>query len=83
MPYAYNNLHTVNNRPFTKADFELADQMSSYWSNFAKTGNPNGAALLNWPVYTKETKQIIQLDTKSQVVRLPTEQKLNVLSKIL
>ena len=83
VPYAYNNLHTVNNRPFTKADFELADQMSSYWSNFAKTGNPNGAALLNWPVYTKETKQIIQLDTKSQVVRLPTEQKLNVLSKIL
>ncbi len=83
VPYAYNNLHTVNNRPFTKADFELADQMSSYWSNFAKTGNPNGAALLNWPVYTKESKQIIQLDTKSQVVRLPTEQKLNVLSKIL
>ena len=83
VPYAYNNLHTVNNRPFTKADFELADQMSSYWSNFAKTGNPNGAALLNWPVYTKETKQIIQLDTMSQVVRLPTEQKLNVLSKIL
>lgn len=83
VPYAYNNLHTVNNRPFTKADFELADQMSSYWSNFAKTGNPNGAALLNWPAYTKETKQIIQLDTKTQVVRLPTEQKLNTLSKIL
>ena len=83
VPYAYNNLHTVNNRPFTNADFELADQMSSYWSNFAKTGNPNGAVLLNWPAYTKETKQIIQLDTKSQVVRLPTEQKLNTLSKIL
>ncbi len=83
VPYAYNNLHTVINRPFTNADFELADQMSSYWSNFAKTGNPNGAVLLNWPAYTKETKQIIQLDTKSQVVRLPTEQKLNTLSKIL
>ena len=83
VPYAYNNLHTVKNRPFTKADFELADQMSSYWSNFAKTGNPNGSTLINWPAYTKEAKQIIQLDTKSQVVRLPTEQKLNVLSKIL
>jgi para-nitrobenzyl esterase len=82
VPYAYNNLHTVN-RPFTKADFELADQMSSYWSNFAKTGNPNSGGLLNWPIYTKATKQIIQFDTKSQVVRLPTEQKLNTLSKIL
>jgi para-nitrobenzyl esterase len=82
VPYAYNNLHKVN-RTFIKADFELADQMSNYWSNFAKTGNPNGAGLLNWPTYTKETKLIIQLDTKSQVVQLPTEQKLNLLSTIL
>ena len=83
VPYAYNNLHTVKNRPFTKADFELADQMSSYWSNFAKTGNPNGIGLNNWPAYQMQTKQIIKLDTKSEVVKLPTETKLAVLSKIL
>jgi para-nitrobenzyl esterase len=83
VPYAYNNLQTVHNRPFTKADFELADQMSSYWVNFAKTGNPNGIGLIHWPAYEKQTKLIIQLDIKSEVVKLPTETKLEVLSKIM
>ena len=23
-----------------------------YWANFAKTGNPNGGGLANWPAYT-------------------------------
>lgn len=83
VPYAYNNLHTVKNRPFTKADFDLADQMSSYWVNFAKTGNPNGAGLVNWPAYEKQSKRVIQLDTKIEVVKLPTESKLEVLTKLL
>jgi para-nitrobenzyl esterase len=83
VPYAYNNLHTVNNRPFTKADYDLADQMSSYWVNFVKTGNPNSTGLIQWPTYKKETKQIIQLDAKTNVVKLPTESKLALLAKIL
>jgi len=26
--------------------------MSSYWVNFAKSGNPNGPGLLTWPAFT-------------------------------
>jgi len=32
-------------------DIALTDKMTSYWTNFAKTANPNGAGLEVWPEY--------------------------------
>jgi para-nitrobenzyl esterase len=31
------------------------DKMGSYWTNFAKTGNPNGAGLGVWPMYMRKS----------------------------
>lgn len=34
--------------PFTRADRELGNLVRSYWTNFAKTGDPNGQGLPHW-----------------------------------
>lgn len=45
---------------WTPADTALASTLSSYWINFAATGNPNGAGLPTWPAYS-ETADVVML----------------------
>jgi len=43
---------------FADTDIQLSDLMESYWTNFAKTGNPNSAGLPDWPQFGVERKYI-------------------------
>ncbi len=45
--------HLDNSRQWTDADRHVADTMSSYWVNFATTGDPNGKGLEKWATYTE------------------------------
>lgn len=51
-------------RPMTDADRALSARMVSYWTNFARTGNPNGEALPEWKQCTKAEPFIQKLDVE-------------------
>lgn len=60
VPYVFDTLYAVNH-PFTDVDQSVSDQMSSYWTNFAKTGNPNGMGLANWPEFNADSRTVMEL----------------------
>jgi para-nitrobenzyl esterase len=63
--YAFNN---VGSRPWaTDVDRRLADQMSSYWVNFATTGDPNGKGLPKWTPYDLNAEPYLELGDMVQV----------------
>jgi para-nitrobenzyl esterase len=41
-----------------RQDLQLAEQIPAYWTNFAKTGNPNAEGLPTWPAYNR-TQQVM------------------------
>ena len=47
VPYVFNSLHR-SNRPWQPADRAIAETMSSYWTSFVTSGDPNGPGLVRW-----------------------------------
>lgn len=46
---------------WSKADRRVAEEMSSYWVNFAKTGNPNGRGLPQWPAFANADSKVLYI----------------------
>lgn len=61
VPYALHTLHTWK-RNWQPTDKTIEDALSSYWVNFAKTGNPNGDNLPIWKTYDKQSGNIMVID---------------------
>ncbi len=54
------------NLPWRPEDKALSDLMSTYWSNFAKNGDPNGTGLPGWPAYNNQGRySVMHLDANS------------------
>ena len=62
MIYAYGNIKYENRSyRYDKTDLALADKMLSYWSNFAKCGDPNGENLPTWSTYSTGDTTLMEL----------------------
>ena len=59
LPYVFNTHDAW--LPTKEIDVVLTDDIQKYWINFSKYGDPNGATLLQWPRYDKETRSVLYI----------------------
>lgn len=68
--YALDNL-CVRDWPWQETDRRLSDTMATYWVNFARTGDPNGAGLPTWPAFSDDASMIMELGENIGPMREP------------
>ncbi len=72
MIYCYGN---VKKSPYyyryNESDLKLSEIMLTYWTNFAKNGNPNSEGLQNWPLFSYENPDIIELGNNVGPIKDP------------
>ena len=52
-------------------DYAMSELMSSYFVNFARTGDPNGPGLPKWPAFTESSQTVMHFDAKSSARPVP------------
>lgn len=76
MWFAYDSLARCD-RPFTGKHYDLARQISSYWTNFVRTGDSNGKDTLGfdlprWEPFTKENEFLMYFTGSPAKQRIST-----------
>ena len=74
--YALNNLGTWK-LPWEPVDRKLAGIMSTFWVNFAKTGDPNGKELPVWPAFDPKNEQSMHFAETTAAIPTPLKPELD------
>ena len=76
MVYAYGNLD-FHPGMYDEDDYKLSEIMQTYWTNFAKTGDPNKGSedtnitLPNWPRWSSSEDKLLKLDNEVTIIDNP------------
>lgn len=65
VPYIFQTLRLLH-RPWKPVDSRISRIMSSYWTNFAKTGDPNGPGLPHWPEFNANRHMTMGLGARME-----------------
>jgi para-nitrobenzyl esterase len=73
--YVFQNFRSPGGTPSSK-DLALSDLIRSFWINFARTGDPNGSGLPQWPAFTENDQKVMFFDTTASAKPIPNLEKL-------
>jgi para-nitrobenzyl esterase len=70
IPYVFNTFQTRLWKwlPFTSTDQKLSRIMETYWTNFAKSGDPNGAGLPSWMAWRADEESYMEFSQTGDAV---------------
>jgi len=73
LPYVFNSFRDRDWRwlPFTAADERLASLIETYWTNFAKSGDPNSPGAPHWPGWEKGGDNYLEFAANGAAVAQP------------
>ncbi len=83
IPYVFQHLNASNpmmgNRQITKADEDISEAMATYWTNFAKYGDPNGKGVPEWPAFSDANPVVMYFSQTPHTGPVPSAESLRVL----
>jgi para-nitrobenzyl esterase len=78
--YVFMNLDKSNPQT-TKSDLEISEAMGTYWTNFAKYGDPNGKEVPEWPAFSDSNPVVMYLGPTPHTGPVPSAESLKVLNE--
>jgi para-nitrobenzyl esterase len=82
LPYVFGELYSPR-MSWTHDDHVISELMISYWTNFAKTGDPNGPGLPRWPPAGADGQQSMHFGTSTaQMGEIGALQQLQALDEV-
>jgi carboxylesterase type B len=78
---AYVFQHLNPNQKPAKSDEAISEAMATYWTNFAKFGDPNGAGLPKWPAFSDSTPVLMYFAETPHTGPVPSADALKVMDQ--
>lgn len=81
IPYVFNHMDSDTSIHFETNHRKLAENIIIYWTNFARTGNPNGKGLPVWPAYKENQPMVMNLGDSSAPKPFPNLEAIKIIDQ--